>query len=940
LIPSVAEARVVHRRAQYHDIEHSRLDNTVGTDLNNLSQVVGPTLRDTTRHGTEVPALEKTTENSSTTGRPNVLTGLGSTPITYDKEQIGLSIGRPRTSSGFRKDDSNNHHKPLESQPLDQTDVTPLQGDDRSGLPPTRISWKKGPNEAISEEQSTRQDNRGQNQMRLSMVSGLKTDPHASPFGGAQISHHTTGSHYIGMPARPIDRSPQPSLLPQTADVRMSSNKIPSPDFNNGIQPKDVVPLAAEPSNIKVDEVLVSQTPGVINDGVPLSGLKKDVFLARQRVVNTPMTTPSLLPINVEGQHSNYMPSAENAVHVVPPSVTIPPRSGSRESHLANVIHSPPILRPTGVPTTLQSSLTPVETIPQIKIRHPISADGIKQGMGVSLGSRTPILSGTPESFAMSIPTIPPPSQTLEVKPASFGKHPVGVSNAKSQPRSQHNESPETKLLKIDDAPVLSFTASTKVRSDDFDGWEKKRSSNRESPRMRKAEPTLTRVLLKDTEEPGKRRPSSKKESPKMTIGDVSKQDIHVAVHVVSSRQDNAEQMRSSKMSTRELPVIAHQADYNSDVPQTKIQHPVLAELLSSPQPAPVVQLTPLQASDKGNPKEGNTVHLSATTPSIQSKLNGTPERHRLELEQKLQVTKESAPMGRSSHRKNSSAAFRTAELPSLREHHQLRTAVDVVNRAKLARTSDQVDHDQRKNTENPNPIQPSQRSRITTQDLNSNSRIPESQRGTTMASRPVQQPLQQSQGRHQHSISLPTSSTRLENPVQELPGSIIPSDARQALPQGRPVLGPVHSDKHVFSVPPSESPETVPMTPAFAPSPALKQTRPNAESGNSQTGKRIRRCKLPSTPGPHQVRLPGTSLKTPNSSPSQSSGVGTLHEHNLNPKKPNRTQMVPFPVPKGKDAAIAPFNYVTHRKKRSVSGASMEARNGTAVSLLCPEIP
>jgi hypothetical protein len=44
----------------------------------------------------------------------------------------------------------------------------------------------------------------------------------------------------------------------------------------------------------------------------------------------------------------------------------------------------------------------------------------------------------------------------------------------------------------------------------------------------------------------------------------------------------------------------------------------------------------------------------------------------------------------------------------------------------------------------------------------------------------------------------------------------------------------------------------------------------------------------------------------------------------------------MPIPVRKGKDAEAdgsKPYNYFTHRMKRSVSGASMEARNGTAVS-------
>jgi len=954
--PSFAEARVVHRKIRYYNVEPSRLDNTTWADPHNPSRDVGLVSQNaTTRAGPEV--LEKTPERLSTghgSGGPYVLTGtapLGLTSNTQgpfatavvdtqnqirdstepgrtvyvgrdklskptpdppprhvgktvassnnreasDKEQIDLLIGRPHMTSGFRRNDSNNHHKPLESQPLDQTNIAPLQGERSSVRPPSRIIWKKDPNEAISEER-TRQDARYQNQavtsnMRLSMVSGPKLDHNRAPgplhtplIGPPPLGSGPLLADPNGMPARSIG-----SLLPQTADIRMSSSNVPSPDFNPGIRPKEVVPLVTEASNKKVDVV--------------------------------PFLTPGPLPINVEcfGKHPNHSPSAHTyiAEYAVPFPETIPPHSEIRD-----ICHAPPIPRAAVVTTTLESSLTPVEMTPQIKIRHPIGLDDIKQGMELPHSSRTPLLSGAPETSAVtSIPTMPPTSQTVEVKrKASFGKGPV-VSNIKSQSRNQLNESPVTKFLKVEDVPS-SFATSSKVRSDDFDGA-KKRSSNRESPRIKKADPTL-RVLLRDTDEPGKRKPSSKKVAA--VIGDerVSRQDVHGVVPVVSPRQDNTEQLRSSKLSTQQLPDIGYQAEPNSDVPQTKIQHPVLAELLSSPQVAPTAQLTtPVQAPDNGYPKERNTVHLGTGTPIVQSKLHGTPpERHRQDLEQKM---KEAAPISRSSHKKSSSG-----DIPTLREHHQPRTAVDV-SRVKLARTSDQVDNDQRNKT-NSNPHTP-QGGRVMSQEPNPNHRPPDSQRGTTMAPRLVQQPLQHAQGRHQHSASLPTSSAILENPVQELPGSVTPSDyPNKGLAQGRPDMGHIPSDKHILS----GSQETILMTPAsFAPSLSLKQTdsrQSNAES--ARNGKRIRRFKLSSTQATpaesYQVWHPGTPSKTPNSSPS--SGVGTPLQHNLNLKDPRKTQSVPFPVPKG-EAVVAPFNYVSHRMKRSVSGASMEARNGNAVS-------
>ena len=992
-VPSFAEARVVHRKVRYHNVEPSKLDNTTWADPHNSTRVVGLVSQDaTTQAGTEV---HEKTERPSTHhgGGPDVLTGmapLGPTPSTQvsfttpvvdthnqmrdstelgrtvyvgrdnssqptpdapprqvgktaassnhtqaasDKEQVDFAISRQNMSSGFRRNDSNNHHnnKLLDSQPLDQTNVASLQGEGSSGRPPTRISWKKGPNEAISEERIPRQDAQYQNQavtsnMRLSMVSGPKMNhnrtpgPLHTPLVGIQPlgSEPLQVSDPNGMPARPIDRSPKRSLLPQTAETHMWSSKVPSPDFNPGTRQKEVVPLVTDTSNKKVDALSFS---GAVSVNA-LSSLKKDIFLARQSVVNTPTPAHSPLPINVEGpgKHFNHNPNSQtyNVEHPVPSSETIPPQS---------VCHAPSIQHAT-VSTALESSLTPVEIAPQIKNRHPLGVDGIKQGMEVSLSSRTPILSGAPEATAVtSVPTMPRSSQTLEVRPkASFGKGPA-VSNVKSQPRNQHNESPETKLLKVEDVPP-SFAASTKVRSDE---QAKKRLSNRESPRIKKADPSL-RVLLRDADEPGKRKPSSKKVTAVINDERVSRQDAHAVVPDVSSRQDSTNQLRSSKLSTQQLPVIGYQAEPNSDVPQTKIQHPVLAELLSSPQAAPMAQLS-TQALDNGYPKEGNTVHLGIT-PSIQSKPHETPpERHRQDVEQKM---KEAVPIGRPSHRKSSSG-----DIPPLREHHQLRTVVDV-SRVKLARTSDQVDYDQRKKKENSNVAHAPQGSRIMGQEPNPNHRIPESQRGTTITSRLVQQPLQHAQGRHQHSVSLPTSLAILENPVQELPGSATPPDhyANQGLAQGKSDMGHVPSDKHVLS----GSQETILMTPAsFTPSLALKQTdsrQSNAESVNPRNGKKIRRFKLPpsqTTPAQsYQALHPGASSKTPNSSPS--SGVGTPLQRNLNLKDPSKTHPVSFPVPKG-EAVVAPFNYVSHRMKRSVSGASMEARNGTAVSFPYREI-
>jgi hypothetical protein len=212
-VPSFTEARVVQRKVRYHNVEPSRLDNSTWADPHDPSRFVGLLSQDTTnRAGLEV--LEKTTESPSTNhgnGGPDGLTGtaplgpsstqgsfatsvvdtqnqmrdsaeLGRTVYvgrdksskptpdapprhvgktiassnshpqeTSDKEQVDLSIGRPQTSSGFSRNDPNNHHKPLESQPLNHTNIASLQGESSSGRPPTRIIWKKGPNEAISD---------------------------------------------------------------------------------------------------------------------------------------------------------------------------------------------------------------------------------------------------------------------------------------------------------------------------------------------------------------------------------------------------------------------------------------------------------------------------------------------------------------------------------------------------------------------------------------------------------------------------------------------------------------------------------------------------------------------------------------------------------------------------------------------------------------------
>lgn len=987
--PSGADERVVPRRVRHHDIESSRLDHATGTQLNNPSRVDGLVSQDTRTR--EVPVLEKTDKPSTShgTGMADVLLPIGlssldpapstlkdwgrqsANPVAVtrnrwrdltevvspyvgldgptqqtlsvppdsgrsavsgaqkanDKEQIGLSIGRPRTSSGFRKNDSTDHHlsiinkKPLESQHF-EANIASLQSEGSNVRPPTRVSWKRGhsdsqPNEEIPEE--LRPARKDTNQVVTSAMHTslgvLKPDqssglgPYTSAFVATDLSQTNRQpprskllqvADLISVPARPIEGSPRHSLR-QTVEVRSSSSEVPG-----------IHPLVAEIPDKKVEAVPFPLASGVGTEGVTssaLSGSKKDSPLARQWVINTPATTHSILPTFSHGANAHGAPSSE-AIRAQP---------DNREALFANV-HPPPIPHATAVPTTRVSSLprSQVDIDPQVKIRNFRIAEA-KPDVEVSQSFKSPTFSGAPETAAVTtIASIPPALQPLAVKSKpSFVRGSVGLSN---QPKTQYNESPEIKVLKVEDAP---FVASTKVRPEESGGQTKKRPSNTESPRLKKTEDPI--VTRNPPDEPERRRPSSK-ESPKKvttTTGDegVAKQDIQVSAHPVLSRQDNTAQLRSSKLSTQPLPVITHQTDYKADIPplQPKFQNSVLAELLSSPQTT-LVQLK-MQASDKGYPKEGSSAHLSSVNPTVQSKLHGTPpDRPRQELEQKMQPTKEAASISRSSYRKHSSTTFQTMELPPLQENHQVRTA-DVVTRV---RTSDQVVH-QRRNTELSIPIQPSQ-ARITAQELNLNhktSQIPESQRSSMMASKQAQQPLQQTQRRHKHSASLPTSSIIPENPVQDLPRSVTPSAgyAKQVPAQGKSVVGHP-SEGHIVSAP---SQDTVPMTPASAPSLALKQKdsrQSDVESVIAQTGKKIRRFRLPSKQAPPaQGSHPGTSSKTPNSSPGRVEIPLEHHTTHLNSKDPNK---IPSVLPS--------FNYMPHRRKRTVSGASMEARNGTAV--------
>lgn len=210
--------------------------------------------------------------------------------------------------------------------------------------------------------------------------------------------------------------------------------------------------------------------------------------------------------------------------------------------------------------------------------------------------------------------------------------------------------------------------------------------------------------------------------------------------------------------------------------------------------------------------------------------------------------------------------------------------------------------------------------------------------------------------GRHRHSASLPTSFTAppANFPSKELPRSATPTQNQFSLNTAGVLNPTVHNSTPKLAATASE--ETILMTPSsLAQSTTLKPTisrQSMTPSVSSQTGRKtnggifsmFRKTSAQATQPPPQYEIWHPTVPTPNSSPG---------DPNMAP--PNTAPVAAIPTPPSapqEPAPIAipvhihgatkqlphnsnvytPFRFLRSRKPRAISLASLEAQDGTAV--------
>ncbi|KAF9480092.1 hypothetical protein BDN70DRAFT_877972 [Pholiota conissans] len=223
--------------------------------------------------------------------------------------------------------------------------------------------------------------------------------------------------------------------------------------------------------------------------------------------------------------------------------------------------------------------------------------------------------------------------------------------------------------------------------------------------------------------------------------------------------------------------------------------------------------------------------------------------------------------------------------------------------------------------------------------------------RRTNAAPVPLSLPTSQYSIRHQHSASLPsTSASMIANASsQEIPRSATPAQAyhKMSTLQSNP---PVHASiEKVPSFPKAPSEETILLTPSsLARSAPLKPTTsrqsvtPSVASQSSRKGGGFfnvfkKSTTTPNPPQQYEIWRPTGPVKTPDSSPKAMQSEPEPDTRRMNPR-PRRDPPPPISIPvpihgidQKKSNVFTPFKYLTTRRNRGMSVASLEAQDGTA---------
>lgn len=209
---------------------------------------------------------------------------------------------------------------------------------------------------------------------------------------------------------------------------------------------------------------------------------------------------------------------------------------------------------------------------------------------------------------------------------------------------------------------------------------------------------------------------------------------------------------------------------------------------------------------------------------------------------------------------------------------------------------------------------------------------------------------------RHQHSASLPTtfaaSVTGNASSREDLPRSATPAQAYYKMNTLQANAAPVHAPvERLASLPKAPSEETILLTPSsLAHSLALKPTTsqqsvtPSVASQASRKGGAFfnmfkKSTTTPAPPQQYEIWRPTAPAKTPDSSPKAAQPEPEPDTQRAGPSRRGPPPPISIPVTiHGMDQRNAhsnvftPFKYLTSKRNRAVSVASLEAQDGTAV--------
>ena len=434
---------------------------------------------------------------------------------------------------------------------------------------------------------------------------------------------------------------------------------------------------------------------------------------------------------------------------------------------------------------------------------------------------------------------------------------------------------------------------------------------------------------------------------------------------------------------------------HNSLPSQPRIHHPVLAEILSSPPPPNTFSsLQPESGYQKRSTSIGTGVLPSSKAPGPD--ISSLPQKTTIsktyaELE---------APRPPLQENRTTPSVPPHVQLPSVGTHHrgvqdtaaapsriqtssirpstaQLPVDGDLHRAAFGHPVSESVQHsrDRRMSTALGATSQPAPGSRLPSQELQTsvNGLLELQDSRPTHTSHQIAPPLQpsisasQQASRHYHSASLPTSLNPPSHSPYGVAKSSTPTASQTNIPaQLHPPPTQSIGELGTLSLPrTTPSQETILMTPSsLAQSTMLKPTvsrQSLAPSVESQTVKKrgilrmFRRTSNQPAPEPvaqsvsrtaaqqYEIWRPDAARKSPESSPEHRTGTDTLPDLKIITSTPiHATKSIPLSIPVAEDGdrlahVFSPFRYLTEKKNRSLSVASIEARDGTAVRpLLC----